>query len=239
VLLSLLYRLVRCLVGLLAVLVRSDLSKDIELLVVRHENQVLRRQLSGHLRWDHVGRVWLTVLSLVSRRRWPQVFPVTILRWHRNLAARKRDCTSRRRPGRPSTGTSVKALIVWMARENPARGHRRIQGELARLGYAIAASAVWEILHAAGIDPAPCRSGLTWREFLAARAHAIIACDFLVVETVPLQRLYVLVFTGHGTCRLHLGGVTAHPAGARAAQQARNLAMDVGDRLGTLRFGDS
>jgi putative transposase len=243
VLLSLLYRLVRCLAGLLAVLVRSDLSKDIELLVVRHENQVLRRQLSGRLRWDHVGRVWLTVLSLlVSRRRWPQVFPVTpatILRWHRNLAARKRDCTSRRRPGRPSTGTSVKALIVRMARENPARGHRRIQGELARLGYAIAASTVWEILHAAGIDPAPRRPGLTWREFLAARAHAIIACDFLVVETVPLQRLYVLVFTGHGTCGLHLGGVTAHTAGAQAAQQARNLAMDVGDRLGTLRFGDS
>jgi transposase InsO family protein len=123
-----------------------------------------------------------------------------------------------------------------MARENPAWGHRRIQGELARLGYAIAASTVWEILHAAGIDPAPRRAGPTWRQFLTAQAHAIIACDFLVVETVLLQRLYVLVFVEHGTRRLHVAGVTARPTGVWAVQQARNLAMDVGDRLGTLRF---
>jgi putative transposase len=240
VLLSLAYRLLSCLFGLLMVLVRSDLSKDAELLVLRHENQVLRRQLGGRLRWDHAGRLWLTALSqLVNRRRWLQIFPVTpatILRWHRDLVARKWTCTDRRRPGRPATGTSVKTLIVRMARENPAWGHRRIQGELARLGYAIAASTVWEILHAAGIDPAPRRAGPTWREFLAAQAHAIIACDFLVVETVLLQRLYVLVFIEHGTRRLHLAGVTAHPTGTWAVQQARNLAMNMGDRLGTMRF---
>jgi putative transposase len=86
-----------------------------------------------------------------------------------------------------------------MAGENPAWGHRRIQGELARLGHVIAASTVWEILHAAGIDPAPRRAGPTWRQFLAAQAHAIIACDFLVVETVLLQRLYMLVFIEHGS----------------------------------------
>jgi putative transposase len=123
-----------------------------------------------------------------------------------------------------------------MARENPTWGHRRIQGELARLGYAIAASTVWEILHAAGIGPAPRRAGPTWRQFLTAQAYAIIACDFLVVETVLLKRLYVLVFIEHGTRRLNLGGVTAHPTGAWAVQQARNLAMDLGDRLETLRF---
>jgi putative transposase len=115
-------------------------------------------------------------------------------------------------------------------------GHRRIQGEAARLGYAIAASTVWEILHAAGIDPAPRRAGPSWRQFLAAQAHAIIACDFLVAETVLLKRVYVLVFIEHGTRRLHLGGVTAHPTGVWAVQQARNLAMDLGDRLGTLRY---
>jgi putative transposase len=123
-----------------------------------------------------------------------------------------------------------------MARENPAWGNRRIQGELARLGHAIAASTVWEILRAAGIEPAPRRAGPTWRELLAAQAHAIIACDFLVVETVLLQRLYVLVFIEHGARRLHLAGMTAHPTGAWAVQQARNLAMDLGDRLGALRF---
>jgi putative transposase len=137
VLLSLVYLMVSCLFGLLAVLVRSDLSKDAELLGLRHENQVLRRQLPDRLRWNHADRLWLAALSrLVSRRRWLEVFPVTpatILRWHRDLIARKWDYTSRRKPGRPSTGTSVKALVVRLARENPAWGHRRIQGELARL----------------------------------------------------------------------------------------------------------
>ncbi|WP_443169343.1 hypothetical protein [Nonomuraea sp. KM90] len=107
-----------------------------------------------------------------------------------------------------------------MARENPTWGHRRIQGELARLGYPIAASTVWEIRHAAGIDPAPRRAGPTWRQFLTAQAHAIIACDFLVVETLLPKRLYVLVFIEHGTRRLHLAGVTAHPTGAWIVQQA-------------------
>jgi putative transposase len=129
--------------------------KDVELLVLRHENQVLRRQAGRRLRWDHTGRLWLTVLSrLVNRRRWAEIFPVipaTILRWHRQLVARKWTYTDRRGPGRPSTGVSIRTLILRMAGENPTWGHRRIQGELARLGYAIAASTVWEILHAAGI----------------------------------------------------------------------------------------
>ncbi|WP_347607703.1 integrase core domain-containing protein [Acrocarpospora sp. B8E8] len=239
-LLSLLYRLVRSLLGLLAVLVRSDLSKDVELLVLRHENQVLRRQTGGRPRLDHADRLWLAALSrLVHRRQWAGIFrvtPATILRWHRKLVARKWTYTDRRLPGRPGTRRPVKTLIVRMARENPAWGHRRIQGELARLGYVIAASTVWEILHAAGIKPAPRRAGPTWRQFLAAQAQAIIACDFLVVETVLLKRLYVLVFIEHGTRRLHLAGVTAHPTGAWAVQQARNLTMDLCDRIGTLRL---
>jgi putative transposase len=168
-----------------------------------------------------------------------EVFPVTpatILRWHRDLVARKWTYTGRRRPGRPSTRPPVKTLILRMARENPTWGHRRIQGELVRLGYTIAASTVWEILHAAGIDPAPRRSGPIWRQFLTAQAHAIIACDFFTVETVLLKRLYVLVFIEHGTRHLHLAGVIAHPTGAWVTQQARNLVMDLGERVGTLRF---
>jgi putative transposase len=175
---------------------------------------------------------------LVNRRRWLEIFsvsPATILRWHRDLVSCKWTFSDRRCPGRPSTGASIKALILRMARENPTWGHRRIQGELARLGYAIAASTVWEILHAAGIDPAPRRAGPTWRQFLAAQAHAIVACDFLVVETVLLKRLYVLVFIEHGTRRLHLAGVTAHPTGAWAVQRARNLAMDLAS--GSAHFG--
>jgi putative transposase len=107
VLLSLVYRLTRCLFGLLAVLVRSDLSKDVELLVLRHENQVLRRQLRGRPRWEQIDRLWFTALSrLIHRRHWSEIFPVTlatILRRHRNLVSRKWTFTDRRRPGRPST----------------------------------------------------------------------------------------------------------------------------------------
>jgi putative transposase len=132
VLLSLLYRLLRCLFGLLAVLVRSDLSEDVELLVLRQENQVLRRQAGCRPRCDHTDRLWLTALSgLVNRRRWAEIFrvtPATILRWHRHLVSRKWTYTNRRRPGRPSTGASLKRLILRMARENPTWGHRRIQG---------------------------------------------------------------------------------------------------------------
>ncbi|MFI6295704.1 hypothetical protein ACIBEJ_29195 [Nonomuraea sp. NPDC050790] len=108
---------------------------------------------------------------------------------------------------------------------------------MARLGYQVAASTVGEILRAAGIDPAPRRGASpTWRQFLTAQAHAIIACDFLVVETIMLKRLYVLVFIEHGTRRVHLAGVAARPAGAWMVQQARNLAIDLGERIAGLRF---
>ncbi|MEV5541021.1 helix-turn-helix domain-containing protein [Saccharopolyspora shandongensis] len=123
-----------------------------------------------------------------------------------------------------------------MARENSTWGHRRIQGELARLGYPIAPSTVWQILHSARIDPAPQRSGPTWRHFLNAQAHGILAADFLHLDTIALKRLYALVFIEHDTRRLHLAGVTAHPAAQWTVQRARNLAMALGCRMDSLRF---
>jgi len=145
-LLSILYRLVCSLLGLTAVLVRKDLSKDAELLVLHHENTVLRRQIA-RVRYTPADRAWLAALSrLLPRHRWAEVFlvtPATILAWHRRLVTRKWDYTTRRRPGRPPTAAAVKKLVIRMATENPSWGYRRGQGELVHLGHRIAACPVW------------------------------------------------------------------------------------------------
>lgn len=162
--------------------------------------------------------------------------PATLLAWHRKLAAGKYDTSKRRKPGRPPTNRGITGLVVRLAKENPLWGHRRIHGELIKVGVKVAPSTVWEILHAAGIGPAPQRSGPTWRQFLAVQAAGILAVDFLHVDTVMLKRLCVLVFIEHGTRRMHLAGVTAHPTGDWTAQQARNLAATLGDRFEEIRF---
>jgi transposase len=192
------------LVGCLTVLSRGHASKDAELLVLRHENAVLRRQ-AGRVRYEPGERLWLAALSrLVPRRWWGDVFPVTpatLLVWHRRLVARKWDYASRRRPGRPSTAAAIRKLVIRIATENPAWGHRRVPGELVRLGHRIAASTVWQILHDAGIGPAPRRSGPTWKQFLTAQARGILAIDFVHVDTMLLRRVYALIVIEHGTRR--------------------------------------
>jgi putative transposase len=165
------------------------------------------------------------------------VTPATLLAWHRKLAGRKYDTSKRRRkPGRPPTVRSIARLVLRLAKENPQWGDRRIHGELTKLGVTIAPSTVYEILRAAGIDPAPRRAGPTWRQFLTAQAAGIVVVDFLHVDTVLLKRLYVLVFIQHGTRRMHLGGVTAHPTGKWTVQQARNPALTLDERFADIRF---
>jgi hypothetical protein len=164
------------------------------------------------------------------------VTPATLLVWHRRLVARKYDTSTRRGPGRPPTVRSIARIAVRLARENPLWGYRRIHGELTKLGATVAPSTVYEILRAAGTDPAPRRPGPTWRQFLHAQAAGILAVDFLHVDTVLLTRLYVLVFIEHGSRRMHLGGVTPHPTGEWTVQQARNLAMNLDERFEDFRF---
>ena len=233
------YLLVRGLLACLKVLARREVSKEAELLVLRHENAVLRRQV-GRVRYQPSDRLWLAALSrLIPRCRWGEVFavtPATLLAWHRRLIARKWDYASRRRPGRPPTAATIRKLVIRIATDNPRWGHRRVQGEIVRLGHPIAASTVWQILHDAGIDPAPRRSGPTWKQFLTAQAHGILAVDFVHVDTVLLRRLYALIVIEHGTRRVHLAGITAHPDGGWTAQAARNFLMDLGQRSASVKF---
>ena len=160
-LLKIVYLLVRRVLSLSVLVFRGDLAKDAELLVLRHENTVLRRQ-TGRIPYEPADRVWFAALAqLISRSRWAELFPVTpatLLAWHRQLAASKYDTSKRRKPGRPPTVPSIARLVVRLAKENPLWGHRRIHGELTKLGVTVAPSTVREILRAAGTDPAPRRS---------------------------------------------------------------------------------
>ena len=162
--------------------------------------------------------------------------PATLLAWHRRLIARKWDYSSRRCPGRPPAAAAIRKLVIRIATENPGWGHRRVQGELVRPGHPIAASTVWQILHDAGIEPAPRRTGPTRKQFLTAQARGILAADFVHIDTVLLRRVYALIIIEHGTRRAHLPGITAHPDGAWTTQAARNFLMDLGHHASAVRF---
>jgi putative transposase len=233
------YMAVLRMLGWLALLARSDRAKDAEILILRHQVVVLQRQVkTPRLSW--ADRAVLAVLArLLPGRQLRQlrliVSPRTLLRWHADLV-RWRWSYPQRAPGRPQTAAIVRALVLEMARDNPGWGYRRIHGELTGLGYKLAPSTVWQILKDAGIDPAPTRSGRTWRTFLDAQAKTIFAADFFHVDTVFLRRLYVLFFIEHSTRRVHLAGISAHPTGEWVTQQARNLLMNLEDHAEGLKF---
>ena len=198
---------------------------------------MLRRQV-GRANCRPADRALLAALArLLPRDRWGSVFvrPETTRRWHRTLVARRWTYPDRR-PGRPATDREIRALILQLARENPAWGYRRIHGELVGLGVRIAASTIWTILQEAGIEPAPRRSSETWRAFPRSQASGMIACDFFTVETVLLRRLYVLVFIELATRKVYLAGVTANPTGEWATQQARNIIDTFSNRSESIRF---
>src|SRR3712207_5406868 len=198
---SILYASVRLLLDLLHVRSRPGLARDVELLALRHEVRVLRRQ-AKRARYRPGDRLVLAGLSrLLPRAEWWRfpVRPETLLRWHRDLVRRKWAAFGRRRgPGRPPLPTEVRALIVRLATENPGWGYRRIRGELLGLGHDVSATAIRAVLRR--------RGGLAWPAFLRAQARGVLACDFFAVETIRLKVLYVLSFIELGARRVFLAG---------------------------------
>jgi putative transposase len=229
---SILYAFVRLFLDLMSVHFQDCAARDIELLVLRHEVRVLRRQTKRTV-WQSGDRIVLAALSRrLPRTNW-RCFPVrpeTLLRWHRELVRRKwAGFGQRRGSGRPPLSADCRDLVVRLARENPRWGYQRIRGELLKLGCLVSATTIQATLRQHKVPPAPRRGGLSWRAFLSAQAQAVLACDFFTVETIRLRTLYVLFFIEVRTRRVFLAGCTEQPSSGWVTQQARNLAWELAD----------
>ena len=216
---------------------RHDSELAIEIVILRHEVSVLRRQVArpGLRPADRAVLAGLSRLLSPAHGRHFFVQPETLLRWHRDLV-RRRWTYPRRRSGRPALPAGTVQIVLRLAMENPTWGYRRIHGELTATGVRLAPSTVWAIRRRHGIDPSTRRSGPTWSEFLRTQAATMLACDFFTVDTVLLRRLYVLFFIEVDTRKVYVSGITASPVGEWVTQQSRNLSVLLADRSRAARF---
>ncbi len=235
--LSFLYRLVRRVVEFIRIRRMDALAKDAEILLLRHQLAILRRQVARP-RFSWTDRALVAALArLVPRERWATflITPETILRWHRALI-RRRWTYPHRRPGRTPLPETTVELILRLARENPRWGYLRIAGELKKLGVSVSKGSVANVLRRHGLPPAPRRIGPSWSEFLRAQAKGIVATDFFTVDTVLLRRYYVLFIIEVERRVVHLLGVTANPNGPWVTQVARNFCAELEEAGRWVRF---
>jgi putative transposase len=244
--LKLIYLVVRNLLAWARLSRQDSVAKNVEILMLRHQLAIAQRRTPPHelhrkLSW--ADRAWMALLAQLlphdhlARLRLI-VTPGTLIRWHRDLLRRRWARRSRRkRPGRPPTHHRIRTLVLRLAKENSSWGYRRIHGELAALGIRVAPSTVWEILTAAGIDPAPRRDrGPSWAQLLRGQADALLAADFVVIDLLDGTKVYVLAVIEHASRRVRVLGATAHPVAHWVVQQARNLMMDLEEADVRARF---
>jgi transposase InsO family protein len=210
---------------------------------LQEENRVLREQLGGkRLRFTDAQRRRLAAKAKKIGRRGLRKFatiaaPDTLLRWFRELIARKYDGSAKRGPGRPPVMEQIRELVVKMAKENQW-GYKRIRGELKKLGHQVGRSTIRRILKAHGIEPAPERP-TTWKSFLSSHWGAICASDFFTVEVLTLTglvRYSVLFVIDLKSRRIEIAGIVQQPYEAWMKQIARNLVDAVDGFLRKTRY---
>ena len=220
---------------------RGEARKTAEILILRHQLAVLQRRQPRRPTVNWADRALLaTLLGVIpgARRQGLRLLvPPT-----RSCAGTTTSSAATGPPGpyaaRPAGATrrNIRTLVLRLARENPEWGYRRIHGELVGLGVKTAASTAWEILKTNGIDPAPRRTGPTWSQFLRSQAEAILAWDFFTTDLPDGTQAYVLAVVEHATRCIRILGLTLHPTGEWATQQARNLMMDLGEQAHRAKF---
>jgi putative transposase len=226
----------------------SEREKDLEILILRHQLDILERRQKTPIKPNRAEKLTLAVLTnklkLISNRSAKQlrdtlrIFqPATVLKWHRQLVKRKWTQEHKNKGGRPKISQETKGLIVRLAQENPIWGYGKIEGELLKLGIKVSQTTIRNVLDRHGIVPAPVRYGsIGWRQLMSHYKEQILACDFFTIETIWLKTLYVFFFIELGTRRVHLAGITTNPDSAWVAQQARQFVWQLDENENAFRF---
>jgi putative transposase len=224
-------------------------EKDLEILLLRQQLRIVERKQERGPQIPRWQKVPLAVVAFRLKQKAShsrqaledsiRLFkPATVIGWHRAAVRRKWTYQQKRQSGRPPIDAELEQWILRVARDNPGLGYDKLKGELRKLGLRASPTTIRTVLLRHGIPPAPERSqqGSSWRTFLNHYKEQFLACDFLTVETLTLQTLYVLFFVEHATRQVYLAGCTAHPEAGWVTQQARQMTWELRDRAVPMRY---